>query len=71
MKFYKVWLINEYFERIDMFDKIEACELEDWLFKWASLEDGTWWLDGTSGAVIDALGIPVNAMGYIVKFEKI
>lgn len=68
--FYKVWLQNEYFERIDLFNKIECNKLENWLFEWAYLEDGYWWLDGTSGAIIDALKIPYNSMGYMVKFQK-
>lgn len=69
--YYEVWLENEYFTRIDLFKKIEACKFENWLFEWASLNDGVWWIDGTSGAIIDALGIPCNAMGYIVKFKKV
>lgn len=69
--YYKVWVEDEYLNRIELFEKIEKLELEDWLFKHAALYDGNWWIEPISYSVFEELGLHWNAMGYIVKYEKV
>ena len=72
--YYRVWLINEYFESFPLFDRIEGYEMEAWLRENAEPSNDfgktVWIVDHRSTSDIRD-DIPYNAMGYIVKFKKI
>lgn len=72
--YYKVWLINEYWEEFPLFDRIEEGELDTWLHEYAEacIDFGktVWWVGHRYTASIRD-DIPYNGMGYIVKYEKV
>lgn len=72
--YYRVWLNNEYCDSFPLFDRIEENQLEAWLRENAEPSDDfgktVWLIDHrhTNNLRDD---IPYNAMGYVVKYEKI
>ena len=72
--YYRVWLNNEYCQSFPLFDRVAEDELEAWLHENAEPSNDfgktVWLVDHRSTSNIRD-DIPYNAMGYIVKIEKV
>lgn len=73
-KLYKVWAENQNLEKFPLFPYINGEKLDAWLqsnCRDVNEYGGVWWVDVSTASAAEALNLPQNSLGLIIKFEEI